>query len=484
LAKPNNIRKKALDHARNRQWDKALIEFNRLIEVERHNPNLFNEIGDLHLKVGDRREAFRSFHDAVDAYSGVGLHNNAVAVCKKILRLNPQDPVVCGKLALLRHRQGFPLEAVSYSLTFLDNLLAAADVPGEKYRELVVEIATAAGDESQVLERAVEYLVKCEFNDAAGSLLDRLDTVYSAAGDTEKRDRVRQRMKSIGHVPSKGLDTHSRDAKLETVESHRSTSDGGVGGLVDSLDGSVPPHVRKGCDDNVGEDFGVIDIGPPAKDGQDGSRPKEQPPVSEGVQTTDVEEMAADPSTIGLPPPTETPAPPPDATDEYEPSEPAKEYVIPVEEPEQETVGEDANVVGSAEIVGEYASEVKADVDEDDHRSHYDLGMAYLEMGLFAEAVREFQFASHSSAYQVRSLEMIGRCFIEQNQPELAIKQLVRGLSHVDGDDSDTLGIKYSLGLAYEMVGEIDKARSCFEDVYVVDVTFRDVEEKINKYVS
>ena len=44
MAKSISIRKKALDFARTRQWDKALAEFNKLIEIEQHNPNLFNEI--------------------------------------------------------------------------------------------------------------------------------------------------------------------------------------------------------------------------------------------------------------------------------------------------------------------------------------------------------------------------------------------------------------------------------------------------------
>jgi hypothetical protein len=44
------------------------------------------------------------------------------------------------------------------------------------------------------------------------------------------------------------------------------------------------------------------------------------------------------------------------------------------------------------------------------------------------------------------------------------------------------LVIKYNLGLAYEMTGDIEKARNAFEDVYVEDVTFRDVAEKIQKY--
>ena len=104
LGKPNSIRKRALDFARKRQWDKALVEFEKLVEIESHNPNLFNELGDLHIKLDNKREAFKSFHKAVDAYTKVGLHNNAVAVCKKIIRLNPGDHVVYGKLARLRHR--------------------------------------------------------------------------------------------------------------------------------------------------------------------------------------------------------------------------------------------------------------------------------------------------------------------------------------------------------------------------------------------
>jgi Tfp pilus assembly protein PilF len=98
--------------------------------------------------------------------------------------------------------------------------------------------------------------------------------------------------------------------------------------------------------------------------------------------------------------------------------------------------------------------------------------------------VREFQVAANSPTYRIRSLEMIGCCFISQNQPKLAIKQLEKGLALVDNDDYLALGIKYSLALAYEMSGEVGKAKAMFEDVYVVDVTFKDVQEKVRKYAS
>ena len=72
--------------------------------------------------------------------------------------------------------------------------------------------------------------------------------------------------------------------------------------------------------------------------------------------------------------------------------------------------------------------------------------------------------------------------FLKQNQPNLAIKQLTKGLQLIRDDEAEALGIKYNLGLAYEMIGDVEQALSAFEDVYVEDVTFREVAQKIEKY--
>ena len=46
----------------------------------------------------------------------------------------------------------------------------------------------------------------------------------------------------------------------------------------------------------------------------------------------------------------------------------------------------------------------------------------------------------------------------------------------------DNLGIHYNLGLAYEGLNEVEKAREHFEEVYIVDVTFREISDKMKKY--
>ena len=168
--------------------------------------------------------------------------------------------------------------------------------------------------------------------------------------------------------------------------------------------------------------------------------------------------------------------------------EPAEEEGMQSEIPALDKAGEphedlsglfdDARKADTAENLVE---EITSDVEEDDFRSHYDLGMAYLEMALFTEAIKEFQIASRSEQIQIKSIEMIGHCFLMQNNPRLAVKQLLRGLELVKVSDSDSLGVHYNLGLAFEMLGDMEKAREHYEEVYIVDISFRDIADKMKK---
>jgi tetratricopeptide (TPR) repeat protein len=373
-------------------------------------------------------------------------------------------------------------------------------------RDLAVDIALAADKSPAVLEKAAEYLMNCDLRQEAGTVFEKLFHFHSAVGNTEEVERIKARMESIGFVPAPPPDTDQQE-KLETVESHRSGAEGfGEGSADSALSSSLPPHIRGGRDDDVAGNFGVVDIGAPNDAGADVSNEAdagapndagttapddEEQQNSDGVEATDEpEDKPSAPREYEIDPASEAP-PSMEQTDaepvvDDESGGEAEEYVIPDDAPGAsgfESIIDSEE--GSEEKIFEgLATEVTADVDEDDYRSHYDLGMAYVEMGLFDEAIREFQFASNSTPFQVRSLEMIGRCFIKQDKPLLAIRQLTRGLSLVGAGDKDALGIKYNLGVAYEMVGDGDKAQSFFEDVYVVDVTFRDIEEKVKKYAT
>jgi len=143
---------------------------------------------------------------------------------------------------------------------------------------------------------------------------------------------------------------------------------------------------------------------------------------------------------------------------------------------------EDAAQEAARNETERFAEEITSDVEEDDFRSHYDLGMAYIEMALYTEAIKELQISARSEQLQLRSFEMIGHCFLHMQNPRLAVKQLQRGLDIARVCGGDTLGIHYNLGIAYEELGNIEKAREHFEEVYIVDVTFREISEKMKKF--
>lgn len=77
------------------------------------NPDLsiFNRIGDLYLKTKDPGQAADYYDKAVDRYAELGFHNNAIAMCNKVLRNAPARQTTYLKLAKLYAAKGFMAEA-------------------------------------------------------------------------------------------------------------------------------------------------------------------------------------------------------------------------------------------------------------------------------------------------------------------------------------------------------------------------------------
>src|SRR5438876_12093951 len=77
------------------------------------NPDLavFNRIGDLYLKVREPAQAADYYDQAVDKYAELGFHNNAIAMCNKVLRNAPGRQNTYLKLAKLYASKGFLAEA-------------------------------------------------------------------------------------------------------------------------------------------------------------------------------------------------------------------------------------------------------------------------------------------------------------------------------------------------------------------------------------
>src|SRR5437879_12810765 len=73
--------------------------------------SIYNRIGDLFIKLRDPGQAADYYDQAVDKYAELGFHNNAIAMCNKVLRNAPARQATYLKLAKLYAAKGFMAEA-------------------------------------------------------------------------------------------------------------------------------------------------------------------------------------------------------------------------------------------------------------------------------------------------------------------------------------------------------------------------------------
>ncbi|HEX6038104.1 tetratricopeptide repeat protein [Longimicrobium sp.] len=187
--------------------------------------------------------------------------------------------------------------------------------------------------------------------------------------------------------------------------------------------------------------------------------------------------VAAAPAPAPVPPA----APSPEYVDlgalilDEEGGEPTTRFVVEEKEPSGD---EDRDF---AEMLAHFRQKVAENIDVEDSASHYDLGVAFMEMGLVDEAIAQFQVALRGGANPLATLELLGQCFVDKGQYAVAGRVLDRA-AHLPGvGDGDLVGVLYLLGRIDEATGNAARAREFYERVVSVDIRFRDTSARIER---
>lgn len=134
------------------------------------------------------------------------------------------------------------------------------------------------------------------------------------------------------------------------------------------------------------------------------------------------------------------------------------------------------------EIFREFKKGVEQQLSPEDFETHYNLGIAYKEMGLTDEAIGEFQVASKDPTHAVECCSMLGLCFLEKGLPQLAIKWYRKGLEAHNVKDEDRMGLLYDLAGVYGDVGDRDASYRAYLEIFGTNATYRDVGEKLKAF--
>ena len=138
------------------------------------------------------------------------------------------------------------------------------------------------------------------------------------------------------------------------------------------------------------------------------------------------------------------------------------------------------------EVFDEFRAELgEMGAEDEDLETHYNLGIAFREMGLVEEAISEFQKVAKASErgrpfrYTMQCYTLLGLAFMEKGQPSIAAIWYERALRTPDIEPESVLALRYDLGVAQESAGESDAALKSFFQVYAMNIDYRDVGERI-----
>jgi len=172
---------------------------------------------------------------------------------------------------------------------------------------------------------------------------------------------------------------------------------------------------------------------------------------------------------------------PVEGEEKIEVEEERKEFVAPEGETlEAQDIYESALNSDVLEVFKEFKKGLEKEVEEADYETHYNLGIAYKELGLIDDAIREFQISIKDPASFVSSSTVLGICYMEKGLYSLAIDVLSKAIKKIENKSEPYWAIKYDLAEACEKNGNLEEALDLYTEVYGWNSKFRTVSDKIN----
>ena len=573
------IKKKAQQLVQKGDVNGAIAEYEKLFEGGDKDPYDYIVVADMLAKRGSMQEAVRRYRQAIEEYAKTELYKNAIAVCKKILRISKEDLAIHRTLGELYAKEGLYGDAQIHYLEFAEGSIRRQD--HDAALDVLDQVLKLSADNFDLSEKYVEIALRADQPERGGRELLRRAERAKLLGRLDEAESIRERVSTL--APS--LLSSFQSAPV-TPAGPVAAADAAARGPVAAADAAARVPADTGFEPSsraieremvVPEEPEAPAIEEPAAAAPAAPEPPagaahEPEPEHEDLARTYLQagnkDLAAeeywkaselaffrgDPvrarellsALLGVDPTHEAALRrlvdlteqagdrPAEARARFDLAEvylaheewdlsraeymrcieldpgndrargrvkrldslmngaqpggmPVDLDALPDERPAASVrVREEQPAPGDAlidleEIIDEFKAGVSERISGEDHESHYDLGMAYMEMGLYDEAIGEFQVASKGSPMEVKCLEMIALCFLEKNEPASAARELSRALELPGYGPEETISIRYNLAVANERLGNLDRALQHFEEVYLLNVDFLKVASKVKE---
>ncbi len=528
----SQLKQDAYQAGKERDWERAISVYEQILEIEKKNPTLVNELGDICLKAGESSRAVKHFLSAASLYRKTGLVNNAVAIYKKILRHDEGNMNAHWYLAESRAGQGLKSEGRSHALAFLSGSGEVAGDIKEMFAKRCVTLLDLYHDDEEILDKLVQLFRMWEMSLEAARAQVLHCCLRQQQDDPEAATEIEAIVAKESSIvnypeyarwnklvnPQEAQDTGAfvdfgtvdlddsgpeaaaadpmtsapASAQMPTGEPAQNTTPAGsssVGGAAETsfagLDAPEPP-VTEADETSFGdlnaelESSGGVDSGQGLDIDPLALEKDEEGCISidtgddgdlDGLLAAAVDEAENKSASGGGA----------DIADGGEVPAVSGTADNSVNLLEQILAEDDSDLLGTGSeqletITAEIGAQVGGDADTADRQ--YEMGLVYLEMGLTDQAIESFKSATTDPEYAARAYEMWSMTLERAHRMEEALTVLKEGAEASTVDDSGRLGLLYQRGKALEQSGQSEEACGCYDAILAKDPQYLDVEAR------
>jgi len=430
----------------------ATTRFDEVRPIDIEDVMTCNALGDLYGRAGKPERAYVFYQRAAQLYRADGYSTKAIAILRKATRLETAPPEALWELGGLYALEGFKAEASQQYLRYAE-LQRRRDDTNAVLRayEKIVEL-----DPDNHLIRVVlaEMYSKSGFDSRAGEEYERALELLDPESDAADVARVKKRLLELDRHAAEEEDINLPEELVLPTPEGPIVEESALDEPLIRDEPSDEPSSEESADETT------IDLGE-----HEGDEAPEEPAIdlekavealSEESEDFDLADMESEPD------------PAEDVSAVSETGKTTGDEAEPVRESTFEEVVEDFKEAMSSLTAG------------DDPQGHYDLGIAYKEMGMLDDAILHLQAAARHEFLRNKAAGLLGDCFYEKGLPELTVKEFERALrSSVDEDER--LSLHYRLAVVLEELGRIDEARDNLLECYAIDINYHDVARRLER---
>ncbi len=583
----------ALGYVQQGKLDQAVAEYQAILRTDPNNCNVLNALGDLSVRIGHKAEAIGYFKRLGEVYRLDGLHVRAIAVYKKILRLDPSHMEASLACAEMYAEQGLTSDAKLQFQALADQCVrngdtfAALDMYGKmilvepghqptlsrisdllakagrldqalaKLKTLEDRLVTAGHADAirQIYQKTVELLKSQRRGAEAALLAERLASLDPSVAEAKIDEALAMALPGGENHPKPAVEAGTLVEEAPSLEILPALSevqedsqplapaaqlggwlDGGPGGVAEEIAEQAEEHAAPGM---LEVDIAAREEGPSeeaieavtieleAPHGSETVTPQLEPsaPPSELVGSETVEDelhearfyleqgmlqeardslqriLRRDPEHAvakqllaeierGAGRPKREERPP--ASDKkhsvfrvMEGKTPQEEYVDFAGELSEALSEDDETPLPPdlepevKQMLHELQRGIRDQLDAADYETHYDLAIAFKDLGLYDRAIGELRLAANDAAYRVRCASLLGLCYLAKGEPERAVQELLKGVAATEAGTEERWGTLYDLATAYEALGNGKKALETLLAIQSEMPKFRDIRVRV-----